>query len=62
MNHAIAFEIAGMTCASCAVQVKKAPEQVPGVRTAAVFYPKGSAEVTIDRTVNAEALTWPLRN
>lgn len=57
MNDAIAFEIEGMTCASCAARVKKALEQVPGVRTVAVSYPRGCVEVTSDRAVNAEALT-----
>ena len=57
MNDAIAFEIEGMTCASCAAHVKRALEQVPGVRTVAVSYPRGRAEVTTDRPVNAEAFT-----
>ena len=57
MNDAIAFEIEGMTCASCAAHVKKALEQIPGVRAAEVSYPKGRAEVTTDKVVNAEAFT-----
>ena len=57
MNDAIAFEIEGMTCASCAVRVKRALEQIPGVRAAAVSYPKGRAEITADRTVNSGALS-----
>ena len=55
MNNTIGFEIEGMTRASCAAHVKKALELVPGVRTAAVSYPRGRAEVTTDRPVNAEA-------
>ena len=57
MNDAFAFEIEGMTCSSCAAHVKKALEQVPGVHTVAVSYPRGCVEVTSDRTVNAEILT-----
>ena len=57
MNDAIAFEIEGMTCASCAAHVKRVLEQIPGVRAAAVSYSKGRAEVTADRTVNSGALT-----
>jgi mercuric reductase len=46
MTEAIALNIEGMTCASCAEHVKKALEQVPGVRSASVSYPKGRAEIT----------------
>ena len=46
-----------MSCASCAVHIKKALEQVPGVRTAAVSYPRGRAEVTTDAGVNPKSLT-----
>ena len=57
MNDAIAFEIEGMTCASCAAHVKTALEQIPGVRAAEVSYPKGRAEVRADSTVNSGALS-----
>src|SRR5258708_38346643 len=57
MTEAIALHIEGMTCASCAVHVKKALEQVPGVRSAAVSYPKGRAEITTDARANTETLT-----
>ena len=46
-----------MSCASCAVHIKKALEQVPGVRTAAVSYPRGRAEVTTNAGVNPKSLT-----
>ncbi len=57
MTEAIALDIDGMTCASCAERVKKALEQVPGVRSAAVSYPKRRAEITTDARANAETLT-----
>ena len=57
MTEAIALDIDGMTCASCAEHVKKALEQVPGVRSVAVSYPKRRAEITTDARANAETLT-----
>lgn len=57
MTDAIALQIEGMTCASCAVHIKKALEQVPGVRSATVSYPKNQAEVTTDARVKPGAIT-----
>ncbi|RTL46679.1 MAG: mercuric reductase, partial [Burkholderiales bacterium] len=39
--------ISGMTCDSCATHVRQALEQVPGVRSAQVSYPKGTARLTL---------------
>jgi len=46
-----------MTCASCADHIQRTLEQVPGVRLAAVSFPKGRAEITTDARANAETLT-----
>jgi len=56
MSEAIALRIDGMTCTSCADQVQQALEKVPGVRAAAVSYPKGQAEVATDMGVSPEPL------
>ncbi len=42
MTH---LKITGMTCDSCAVHVKDALEKVPGVRSALVSYPEGTAQL-----------------
>jgi mercuric reductase len=39
--------ISGMTCDSCATHVRQALEEVPGVRSAQVSYPKGRARLTL---------------
>ncbi len=57
MTDAIALQIEGMTCASCAVHIKKALEQVPGVCSATVSYPNNQAEVTTDARVKPETVT-----
>ncbi len=57
MTEAIALDIDGMTCASCAEHIQRTLEQVPGVRSAAVSYPNGRAEITTDARANAETLT-----
>ena len=41
------LDITGMTCESCAVHVKHALEQVPGVRSAEVSYAQGRARVAL---------------
>ena len=56
MTAAIALRIDGMTCDSCATHVREALERVPGVRSAAVSYPKARAEVAADAGVSFEAL------
>ncbi|MDZ7855782.1 mercury(II) reductase [Sphaerotilus sp.] len=39
--------IGGMTCDSCATHVRQALEKVPGVYSARVSYPKGTAKLTL---------------
>ena len=39
--------IGGMTCESCATHVRQALEKVPGVRSAHVSYPRGTAHLTL---------------
>ena len=56
MTAAIALRIDGMTCDSCATHVREALERVPGVRSAAVSYPKARAEIAADAGVSSEAL------
>ncbi len=56
MSEAIALRIEGMTCASCADQVKLALEKVPGVQAASVSHPKGWAEVQADAALNPAPL------
>ena len=50
------LDITGMTCESCAVHVKHALEQVPGVRSAQVSYAEGSAQVALDAGISPDAL------
>ena len=50
------LDITGMTCDSCAIHVKKALEQVPGVRSAEVSYAQGSARLALDAGVPSDAL------
>ncbi len=57
MAGAIALRIDGMTCASCAEQVKEALERLPGVRSAIVSYPTGRADVAADAGVSSGTLT-----
>ncbi len=57
MSGRITLKITGMTCASCAAQIKEVLEKVPGVRSAVVSYAKGAARLTIDRGTVSAALT-----
>ncbi|WP_265922996.1 mercury(II) reductase [Cupriavidus nantongensis] len=54
MTH---LKITGMTCDSCAVHVKDALEKVPGVRSALVSYPKGTAQIATDPGTSPDSLT-----
>ena len=54
MTH---LKITGMTCDSCAVHVKEALEKVPGVQSALVSYPKGTAQLAIEPGTSPDALT-----
>ena len=51
------LNITGMTCDSCAVHVKDALENVPGVQSAIVSYAKGTARLTIDPSTSPDSLT-----
>ena len=50
------LDITGMTRESCAVRIKHALEQVPGVRSAEVSYAEGSARVALDTGIAPDAL------
>ena len=50
------LKITGMTCDSCAVHVKQALENVPGVQSAEVSYAKGSAQLAIEAGTAPDAL------
>lgn len=51
------LKITGMTCGSCAVHVKDALEKVPGVQTAVVSYPTGTAQLATEPGISPDALT-----
>ncbi|HVL75893.1 MAG TPA: mercury(II) reductase [Noviherbaspirillum sp.] len=51
------LKISGMTCEGCAVHLKEALERVPGVESAAVSYPKGTAEVSVALGTTPDQLT-----
>jgi mercuric reductase len=57
MNESIALRVEGMTCDSCAREVKAALERVPGVRSASVSYPEAVAKVAGEPGLNPRALT-----
>ncbi len=50
------LSISGMTCDACATHVMKALEQVPGVQSAQVSYPHGSAQVVADAGVSLDVM------
>lgn len=50
------LKITGMTCDSCAVHVKDALEKVPGVQSAVVSYPKGTAQLATEPGTSPDAL------
>ncbi|MEO7245815.1 MAG: mercury(II) reductase [Rubrivivax sp.] len=51
------LQIAGMTCSACATHVKQALEKVPGVRSARVSYPNGTAQLAMASDTPLVALT-----
>ncbi len=53
----IAMKVDGMTCDTCATHVKDALQKVPGVRTAQVSWPKGTAQLATEPGTSPEALT-----
>jgi mercuric reductase len=52
----IKLQVKGMTCGSCAEHVRQALEKVPGVRSADVSYPQGSATVAVGNDISLESL------
>lgn len=50
------LNITGMTCASCAVHLKQALENVPGVSSAKVSYAQGSATLVASAGTSTDAL------
>ena len=56
MAETIAMSVDGMTCVSCVEHVKAALESVPGVRSAEVSYPKGSAQLVVEAGTFTDAL------
>lgn len=50
------LEITGMTCDACARHVERSLRGVPGVHTADVSYPQGTARVTTASVLKADAL------
>ncbi|EHL22378.1 MULTISPECIES: mercury(II) reductase [unclassified Acidovorax] len=51
------LKITGMTCDSCAAHLKGALEKVPGVQSALVSYPKGTAKLATLPGTSSDALT-----
>jgi mercuric reductase len=54
------LQITGMTCDSCATQVKQALEAVPGVHSATVSYADGTAQLAMTSDTPLTALTSAL--
>ena len=50
------LSISGMTCNSCAIHVKDVLERLPGVKSAQVSYPQGTAQVVADAGVSFDAM------
>jgi mercuric reductase len=50
------FKITGMTCDTCATNVRQALEKVPGVQSARVSYAAGTAQVTLADGTPSETL------
>jgi mercuric reductase len=50
------LKITGMTCDACATHVKEALEKVPGVHSALVSYPQGTAQLTAEAGTPLDAL------
>ncbi|MGQ0524998.1 MAG: mercury(II) reductase [Betaproteobacteria bacterium] len=57
MNESIALLVEGMTCNSCAMEVKAALARVPGVRSADVSFPEALARIAGEPGLNPRALT-----
>ncbi|MEX0946495.1 MAG: cation transporter, partial [Acidimicrobiia bacterium] len=52
----MAFDVEGMTCASCAVRVERALSSQPGVDQASVNFASGRARVRADASIDVSAL------
>ena len=50
------LSISGMTCNSCAAHVKDVLEKLPGVKSAQVSYPQGTAQIVADAGVSFDAM------
>ena len=50
------LSISGMTCNACAAHVKSTLESLPGVKSAQVSYPLGTAEVVADDSISFDAM------
>ncbi|MBN8776966.1 mercury(II) reductase [Thiomonas arsenitoxydans] len=50
------LSISGMTCNACATHVKSTLESLPGVKSAQVSYPLGTAEVVADDSISFDAI------
>jgi mercuric reductase len=57
MAKTIALHITGMTCGACAEHIQETLENVRGVRSATVSYPRRMAELVTDVGVSVEVLT-----
>ena len=51
------MKIEGMMCGHCEARVKKTLEAIDGVASAEVSHTAGTAVVTLDKDVSADALT-----
>jgi len=59
----IRLDVSGMDCGDCAKTIEASLGTMPGVRTASVNFPRGSADVVVDPSqVTAEALRERIRN
>ncbi len=51
------LKITGMTCDSCAIHVKEALEKLPGVHSAVVSYPQGTAQLIYEPRIQLDSIT-----
>ncbi len=49
------FRIRGMTCPNCAINIERLEDDLPGIRSVAASYLKGSMEVEFDEGRISEA-------
>ena len=52
----IEMKVDGMTCESCVTHIKQALENVSGVKSAVVSYPKGTVQLDTEQNTSPEAL------